>query len=107
MLIPGILGFQSLLYVFLLVGFLVIRHMWRNAEAKKEEIIRLVDMVSEESAMVEMAVSVEYSSIPVLHQCAMCYAPTTMRCSKCKAVRYWFVFFYDVCVILNLNFNVA
>lgn len=99
MFIPGILGFQGLLYVFLLVTFLVIRHMWRNAEAKKEEIIRLVDMASEEHAIAEMEASAECSFIPVScsYQCAICFSPTTMRCSKCKAVRYWFVFFPWVC----------
>ncbi|KAI4328140.1 hypothetical protein L6164_020522 [Bauhinia variegata] len=90
MLIPGILGFQSLVYIFLLVAFLVIRHMWRNAEARKEEIIRLVDMVSEDSAMAEIQASAEYSSVPAArwYQCAICHSSTTMRCSQCKAVRY-------------------
>ncbi|KAI4314410.1 hypothetical protein L6164_027322 [Bauhinia variegata] len=90
MLIPGILGFQSLVYVFLLVAFLVIRHVWRNAEAKKEEIVRLVDMASEDYAMAEIQASAEYSSVPVAswYQCAICYSPTTLRCSQCKAFRY-------------------
>lgn len=25
----------------------------------------------------------------VQYQCAVCFSPTTTRCSKCKAVRYW------------------
>lgn len=98
MYILELLGFQGLLYVFLLVTFLVIRYMWRNAEVRKEEIIRLVDMASQEAAFVEMEASVESSFVPASrgHQCAVCYSPTTMRCSKCKAVRYWFVLFTKV-----------
>ncbi|XP_027362089.1 ubiquitin carboxyl-terminal hydrolase 17 isoform X2 [Abrus precatorius] len=94
MLVPGILGFQSLVYALLVLGFVVIRQVWKNAEAKKEEIVRLV----EDAAMAEMeaaaaASSVEYScSVPITvsrwYQCAVCYSPTTMRCSRCKAVRY-------------------
>lgn len=81
-------------------------------EAKREEegIIMMTRLV-EDADVAEMEVaatatatatatvaSVEYSSpVPAsgsgLYQCAVCYAPTTMRCSRCKAVRYWFVFF--------------
>ncbi|KOM26541.1 hypothetical protein LR48_Vigan284s002700 [Vigna angularis] len=97
MLVPGILGFQGLVYVVLALGFAVIRHVWRNAEAKREEVMM---MRSPEDAGVEdMEVSaavapspVEYSSpVPVnasrWYQCAVCYAPTTMRCARCKAKR--------------------
>ncbi|MCI24842.1 ubiquitin carboxyl-terminal hydrolase 16-like, partial [Trifolium medium] len=30
------------------------------------------------------------NSVPVSewYQCAVCYSPTTMRCARCKAVRY-------------------
>ncbi|KAK7300778.1 hypothetical protein RJT34_11628 [Clitoria ternatea] len=45
MLVPGILGFQSLVYVLLVFAFMVIRQVWRNAE-KKDEIIRLVEHTS-------------------------------------------------------------
>lgn len=108
MLVVEILGFQGLVYLLLVLGFLVIRQIWRNAEAKKEEIMRLVQ---DTAAMAEMeaaalasnsnsnSVSASISAsnlIPVSvsqwYQCAVCYSPTTMRCSRCKAVRYWFVF---------------
>lgn len=90
MFILELLGFQGVLYVFLLVTFLVIRPMWRNAEVRKEEIIRLVDMASQEAAIAAMEASADSSFVPVScgYQCAVCYSPTTMRCSKCKAVRY-------------------
>jgi len=29
--------------------------------------------------------------VQVLPQCAVCYRHTTTRCSRCKAVRYWYV----------------
>lgn len=106
--LAGILGFQGLVYLLLVLGFVVIRQVWRNAEAKKEEVMRLV----EDAAMAEMEAAAEYSypsssyssassssSVPPVvsvseshrwqHQCAVCCSPTTMRCSRCKAVRYW------------------
>lgn len=119
-----ILGFQGLVYVLLVLGFVVIRQVWRNAEAKKEEIMRLV----QDTAMAEMeasttaagfasasiasvSASFDLDSLPVSasqgYQCAVCYSPTTMRCSRCKAVRYWFVFlilrFFNACVCLKLT----
>jgi ubiquitin carboxyl-terminal hydrolase 36/42 len=95
MLVPGILGFQGLLLTLIFVVCVVIRHKWKDAAAKKEEIMRLVAMASEEAAMIEVEATVQYGSIPValLSQCAVCYSPTTMRCSQCKAARYWFVLF--------------
>lgn len=105
MFIPRILGFQGLLYVFLLVIFLVIHHMWRTAEVKKEEIMRLVDMASKDAAMAEMEALSECSFIPVSvgYKCAMCYPPATMRCFKCKAIRYWFVFFLRISAIFKFE----
>jgi ubiquitin carboxyl-terminal hydrolase 36/42 len=90
MLVPGILGFQGLLLTLIFVVCVVIRHKWKDAAAKKEEIMRLVAMASEEAAMIEVEATVQYGSIPValLSQCAVCYSPTTMRCSQCKAARY-------------------
>lgn len=94
MLVPGIVGLYGLLLGFFLVAFLVIRRKWRNAVAKKEEIMRLVAMASEEASMAEVEDTSFNSSVPLPprpFQCAICYFPTTLRCSQCKAVRYWFV----------------
>uniref|UniRef100_A0A2P2JK11 Uncharacterized protein MANES_12G127400 n=1 Tax=Rhizophora mucronata TaxID=61149 RepID=A0A2P2JK11_RHIMU len=92
MLLLGILGFQPIL-LFLLLLFPVVlsfwvHHKWRNMVARKEEIRRLVDMVSRESAMVEFEATHEYYTLSRGHQCAMCFRPTTIRCSKCKSVHY-------------------
>ncbi|KAL6222845.1 hypothetical protein ACLB2K_006235 [Fragaria x ananassa] len=94
----GILGFQGLLFGVVLASFFVIRHKWRNAVAKKEEIMRLVAMASQEAAMAEFqSTTALYASsaaaaapVPVTgaFHCAVCYSQTTMRCSKCKSVRY-------------------
>ncbi|XP_050371388.1 ubiquitin carboxyl-terminal hydrolase 17-like [Argentina anserina] len=95
----GILGFQGLLLLGLGVAaaaFVVIRHKWRNAVAKKEEIMRLVAMASQEAAMAELQTfSAHFAAaapVPVTvagaFRCAVCYSQTTMRCSKCKSVRY-------------------
>lgn len=102
-----ILGFQGLVYLLLVLGFVVIRYVWRNAEEKREEVMRLVqdttasmthmeaysdsDEISfspSNSASFESSNSVSFSHG---YQCAVCYSPTTMRCARCKAVRYWFV----------------
>lgn len=90
----------------LLVFGAVVRYKWRNAAAEKEEILRLVARVSEEEAEIEKLQAVEEynspfspvaapppptpppSQIEKPHYCAVCYCPTTTRCSKCKAVRY-------------------
>ncbi|XP_022751124.1 ubiquitin carboxyl-terminal hydrolase 17 isoform X2 [Durio zibethinus] len=87
MLVPGFLGFNCVVLVSLLVVFLVIRHKLRNAAARKEEVTRLLEMVSHESAVVEAQASAEYGYYPK-YQCAVCFAPTTTRCSQCKSVRY-------------------
>ncbi|XP_051143968.1 ubiquitin carboxyl-terminal hydrolase 17-like [Andrographis paniculata] len=93
--------------ILLLFG-VVVRYNWRNALAQKEEILRLVARVSEEEAEIEKLQSVEEyntSSPPSpppptpppppppiqlenRYCCAVCYCPTTTRCSQCKAVRY-------------------
>lgn len=88
MLVPGDLGFSclALLSLFFPVIGLVIRHKWRVAVARKEEIKRLLILASEEAARAEL----ETAAVSVLpqFQCAVCYCPTTTRCARCKAVRY-------------------
>ncbi|XP_068644066.1 ubiquitin carboxyl-terminal hydrolase 17-like [Aristolochia californica] len=88
----GDLGFSASLlfvFVFLVAGF-VVRRKWRKAAARREEIVRLLVLASEESARAELEAAKEYieATTVVRHQCAVCYSPTTTRCSRCKAVRY-------------------
>ncbi|KAL1569680.1 ubiquitinyl hydrolase 1 [Salvia divinorum] len=88
--------------ILLLFG-LVVRHKWRNGAAKKEAILRLVAVTSEEEAQIAKlqaieqynSQNVEYTPQPnntqqleAQHFCAVCRCPTTTRCSRCKAVRY-------------------
>ncbi|KAL1536757.1 ubiquitinyl hydrolase 1 [Salvia divinorum] len=88
--------------ILLLFG-LVVRHKWRNGAAKKEAILRLVAVTSEEEAQIAKlqaieqynSKQVEYTPQPsntqqleAQHFCAVCRCPTTTRCSRCKAVRY-------------------
>ncbi|XVF59091.1 hypothetical protein PTKIN_Ptkin07bG0247000 [Pterospermum kingtungense] len=87
MLVPGFLGFNGVVLVLLLVVFLVIRQKLRNEAARKEEVTRLLEMVSHETAVVEAQASAGYSCYSK-YQCAVCFAPTTTRCSQCKSVRY-------------------
>lgn len=111
MLVPGVLGFESIVLALVCVVWLVIRHKWRDEAAKKEEIMRLVAIASQETAMAEVEATVEYTSMPVVRrfQCAVCYNPTTRRCSQCKAVRYWwvevFVFRNWICFLGDLELS--
>ncbi|CBI19252.3 unnamed protein product, partial [Vitis vinifera] len=88
MLVPGDLGFSclALLSLFFPVIGLVIRHKWRVAVARKEEIKRLLILASEEAARAELETAAV--SVSPQFQCAVCYCPTTTRCARCKAVRY-------------------
>lgn len=97
MLVAGGLGFQSLVlvvcFVAPVIGF-VVRRKWRLALSRKEEIRRLVILASEEAARAELEAAAEYgvvSAVPLSNQCVVCYFPTTTRCARCKAVRYWYV----------------
>ena len=95
MLVAWDLGFQSLVLAACLVFpviVLVIRHKWRLGMARKEEINWLLVLASEEAAKIEHEASFGYIPAPVslnLH-CALCFSPTTTRCARCKAVRYWY-----------------
>ncbi|KAF5747328.1 Ubiquitin-specific protease 17 putative isoform 1 [Tripterygium wilfordii] len=89
MLVPGILGLQGLVLGSLLAVVLLVRHKWNNAVARKDEMDRLLASATEETAAAEAeAVGLYYSSMPRQYQCAVCYNPTTTRCSRCKAVHY-------------------
>ncbi|XP_057973797.1 ubiquitin carboxyl-terminal hydrolase 16 [Malania oleifera] len=92
MLVAGDLGFSCVVLVVLffpVIG-LVVRHKWRVAVARKEEIKRLLVFAAEEAARAELEATVGYApvSFSPQFQCAVCYCPTTTRCARCKAVRY-------------------
>lgn len=91
MLLPGVLGFHGILVFCLLVFGLVIRQKWRDAAVRKLEVTNLLNAVAEESLMVESEAASQYNCMPGFYQCAVCFLPTTTRCSRCKAVRYWSV----------------
>lgn len=97
MLLAGVLGFQNLVLAVCLavpVIVLVARRKWQLSVARNEEIKRLLILASEESARAELEAAVEYGSAVVTvspNQCAVCFFPTTTRCARCKAVRYWYV----------------
>jgi ubiquitin carboxyl-terminal hydrolase 36/42 len=87
------LGISSLVLVVSLVLPLIglfVRHKWRVAAQRREEIRRLLIHASEEAARAELEASVEFSSVAVsnVFHCPVCYCLATTRCSRCKAVRY-------------------
>ncbi|CAN8264252.1 unnamed protein product [Cochlearia groenlandica] len=85
---------QFLLIGFMMLVFLLIRRQWRSAALRREEILRLVALATEESyvaaaAEEEIRAAVDYvSSAPDVYRCAVCLYPTTTRCAQCKSVRY-------------------
>ncbi|XP_068313355.1 ubiquitin carboxyl-terminal hydrolase 16-like isoform X2 [Pyrus communis] len=94
--VAGDLGFRSLVLVacFLapVIGFFVVRRKWRLANARREEIRRLLVLAKEEAARAEFEVTAGYGAASVAEikgpYCVVCYCPTTTRCARCKAVRY-------------------
>lgn len=94
----------------LLIFGLVVRHKWRNGAAKKEEILRLAAVASEEELNIAKLQAIEEYNSPPHPQtqlenqycCAVCRCPTTTRCSRCKAVRYWWVL---LCLRLFRNWH--
>lgn len=113
-----ILGFQSLFLVFIAAIGFFIRRKWLLSVARKAEIKRLLVLAAEEAARAELEASAGYgysysysyshspspadsvsaaaSAAPIStnYQCAVCYSPTTTRCARCKAIRYWYFFFF-------------
>ncbi|KAK9096694.1 hypothetical protein Sjap_022191 [Stephania japonica] len=94
MLVPGDLGFPGFVFVFLffvgpIFGFAV-RLKWRKAVGRRREVMQLMAMASEEAARAELEAAAELGAVAVARQtqCALCYCPTTTRCSRCKAVHY-------------------
>ncbi|KAL6552136.1 hypothetical protein OROGR_008290 [Orobanche gracilis] len=86
-----------LVIVGILVIFgLVVRCKWKNGVAKKEEILRLVAVASEEEAEIakfqvfKEYISPQYTQPQLEKQsyCAVCHCSTTTRCSRCKTVKY-------------------
>ncbi|KAI7733330.1 hypothetical protein M8C21_021323 [Ambrosia artemisiifolia] len=113
------LGFISpVVVVVVVIVVVVVRWKWRQWVERSEEVRRLLVSASEEASRVEFeAREARYYSggvtplvtvpgpvsVPVqsygavksgsvvkpVYQCAVCFRPTTTRCAKCKAVRYW------------------
>lgn len=103
------LGFAVVALALCLLLMLLVRRRWRRTEARRAEVMRLALLAAEESVQAEE----EYLRVVLgrggimpaaesgvaglrLGVCAVCDSPTTMRCSRCKAVRYWFVVFNSV-----------
>lgn len=94
MLVPRDLGFRVAVFFLFVVFpaiFFVFRRKWRLAEARREEINRLLVLASEEAARVELEATFGYTAtipVPFHRQCPVCYAPASNRCARCKSVYY-------------------
>lgn len=73
---------------------------------------RLAALAAEESERAEEEASLVYVWGSVVEKeierprCAVCFSPTTTRCSRCKAVRYWLVYseIYRFCFVYFVYF---
>lgn len=89
-------------FVFSPALALVVRRKWRLAEIRRMEVRRLVRLAAAEAERAEKeAAEFMYSAEKPASavdgggvgtsNCAVCHNPTTNRCSRCKAVKYWSV----------------
>ncbi|MQM08424.1 hypothetical protein Taro_041277 [Colocasia esculenta] len=102
----GLPGALQLVLLFFVPAFVfVVRRKWRLAATRREEIRRLVLLASEEAARAEIEATYEYRNrlgyehslasaaaqpVQIVKPvCAVCYSPTTTRCSRCKAIVHW------------------
>ncbi|XP_010484359.1 PREDICTED: ubiquitin carboxyl-terminal hydrolase 17-like isoform X1 [Camelina sativa] len=89
----GVLGFRFILIGFILLVFLLIRRQWRSASVRRDQVIRLIALATEESHLAEEVrvrsptVAAD-DSVSDVYRCAVCLYPTSTRCAKCKSVRY-------------------
>ncbi|KAI9117803.1 hypothetical protein K1719_011218 [Acacia pycnantha] len=70
------------------IGFVIHRNgnlPWQGGGDQEASIL-----AAEEASRAETKASYAYATFydPKVNQCAVCYSPTTTRCSRCKAVRY-------------------
>lgn len=85
------------LVVFPLVAY-VLLGKWSESTKKRDRISLLAHMAAEEALRAEAtatdcALSMITATNNGVHACARCFSPATTRCSRCKAVRYWYVCF--------------
>lgn len=80
---------------------------WSETSKKRERISILAQLAAEEALRAETMAAA--SVIPLvasskngLHVCARCFGPATTRCSRCKAVRYWYILSLSNCNVFSL-----
>lgn len=72
-----------------LVSLALFRRWQKKRAAKRAEIRKLLVLAAEEAARAEEEAAQVYTSTFVTrYQCALCFSPSTTRCSRCKTVRY-------------------
>ncbi|GLJ38128.1 hypothetical protein SUGI_0776230 [Cryptomeria japonica] len=81
----------SLVVVPLIVCMLFTK--WKSTASRTAKIRKLLELAEEEAGKAEAeAAAVDYGNsstmLDRLNQCAICFGPTTSRCSRCKTVRY-------------------
>ncbi|XP_074263588.1 ubiquitin carboxyl-terminal hydrolase 16 [Silene latifolia] len=103
MLVPGELGFRVavvLIFVVFPVFGLFLRRKWR-LEVAKGEINRLIVLAGEEDDQAYIDTNISFFAaetaplkpptravVPRSRVCAVCFTPTSNRCSRCKSVHY-------------------
>lgn len=87
-----------LVFVVLPIVAYVLLGKWSEVSRKKDKVRVLAQIAAQESFRAEaMVAAVDVPLVSVskvvngFHECARCFSPATTRCSRCKAVRYWYV----------------
>lgn len=87
------------LIVLPLVTYIILGKLSEDAKKKSKNKNALPQLAFVEAQGFEHLPSLNFSPIITspssklgIHSCAKCFAPATTRCSKCKSVRYWYVF---------------
>ncbi|KAH9611223.1 hypothetical protein KSS87_018039 [Heliosperma pusillum] len=104
MLVPEELGFRVaviLIFVVFPVFGLILRRKWRLEVAKREEINRLIVLAAEEADQADFDTNFGFFAAKTAplkpltravvsrsRVCAVCFAPTSNRCARCKSVHY-------------------
>ena len=107
------LGFSSLVLVVCclvvpVISF-VIHWKWMHAQARKEEIKRLLILALEEVERAKQEASYLYNTVSIVksNQCVVCY-PTTTRCARCKVVHYSYAgLCFPYCLIIRIYLSIC
>jgi hypothetical protein len=89
-------GDSGITAVLLAIGVAVLLSLYLSQQARKraeryKDARRLQSLAAEEPRREEEQANAEYKSMLATSVCTVCLNPSTKKCSRCKAVRYWYI----------------